>query len=89
MIATIPVLRDARVDLVHPDLAQPVDDEGRRLVAVEVQFRMLVQMPPPALHFLGISGDTVQNGHGGLRPVAAKPLIKPQNRKARNARCPP
>ena len=54
------------VNLVHADFAQPFGDEGRGVVAVKLQFGMLVQMAAPALHFLGISGDTVQNGHGGL-----------------------
>jgi hypothetical protein len=35
---------------------------------------MLVQMPPPALHFVGIIGDAVQDGHDGLRGwITAKP----------------
>ena len=49
-----PGLGDAGVNLVHTEFAQAIHDEGRRLMALEGQFRVFVQMPPPTLHFLGI-----------------------------------
>jgi hypothetical protein len=47
-----------------PNSLQPRGDESRRLVAVEGQFRMRVQMAAPALHLFGIGGDAVDHWHG-------------------------
>ncbi len=61
-----PGLRNVFMHFVHADLAQLPGDPCGGLRAIERKLGILVQVPPPALHFLGISGDTVQNGHGGL-----------------------
>ena len=51
---------------IHAHFVQPCHNERRCLVAIEFQFRMRMQMPPPALHLRRIVGDTVNHGHGGL-----------------------
>ena len=69
-------LANPAMHLVHANLGQPFGDIVRGRKAIERQFRMRMQMLPPALHFLGISGDTVQNGH---RVLLDDPQIKPEN----------
>jgi hypothetical protein len=60
-------LRDAFVDFIHTKGPQLRHDEGGGFRAVELQFGVGVQMASPALHFLGIRGDTVEDGHDLLR----------------------
>ena len=57
---------DAFVNLVHPDLAQAVRDEGGGLDAVKAQLGVGMQVAPPGLHFRAIRGDTIEDGHGTL-----------------------
>jgi hypothetical protein len=52
------------MDFIHPEIPQLLRDKGRRLVAIELQFGMRMQMPAPACHFCGEIGDTVDDGHG-------------------------
>ena len=63
-------LGDPLMDLGDSEPAQLLDHEGGGLVAIEPGFRVLVQMPPPGGHVVGVIGDTVQDGHGGLRLYA-------------------
>ena len=65
---------DAFVEFIHPEFPQAVGDEGSGDVTIESQLGVLVQMASPGRHVCGIIGDTVQNGHCGLRAsVSAKP----------------
>src|SRR5690606_24208415 len=72
--------RNALVDLVHAECAEPLGDEGRGLVAREAEFRVLMQVPPPGGHLGGEVGDSVQDGHvdsqGGLA-ISRKRTAKP------------
>jgi hypothetical protein len=58
-----PACRDPLVKLVDPELPEPRGHEARRLVAVEGQFGMRVQMTAPALHLFGIGGNAVDHWH--------------------------
>ena len=67
---------DAGMDFIHAEIAQAVDDEGRGVVAIEGQFGMGMQMATPGLHFLGISGDTVEDGHQVILAIGAFDQIR-------------
>ena len=56
---------EARHHLVTSELAQTLGDERRSAVHVVHQFRMRMQITPPAHDFRLQIGDAVQNGHGG------------------------
>ncbi|CAA9422098.1 MAG: hypothetical protein AVDCRST_MAG15-2262 [uncultured Rubellimicrobium sp.] len=55
---------DAFMHLVHAEFAQAVGHEAGRAVAVEAQFRVLVEVAAPGGHVLREGGDPVDDGHG-------------------------
>ncbi len=55
--------RNPFVDFIHPEFAQTRHNKRRRLVAVELQLWVRMQMPAPRGHVLGEIGDTIDNGH--------------------------
>ncbi|OIQ67199.1 hypothetical protein GALL_512240 [mine drainage metagenome] len=59
-------LGDALMDFVHANLAQAGRDERGGLRQFKRQLGVLMQMATPPFHFLGIIGDAVDDGHGGL-----------------------
>src|SRR3954451_6985039 len=56
-------LRDAGVDLVDPELAQPFGDEARRLDLLEAELGILVQVPPPGGYLVLPRRDAVDDRH--------------------------
>ena len=56
-------LRDALMDLVYTKLAQPLDHKGRRLVTVQRQLWVHMNMPPPARHFFGKARNPIYHRH--------------------------
>lgn len=61
---------NAGFNLVDADFAQPLFDECRSLRQVETKFGIAMEPVAPFAHFVGQTSDTVQNGHGGLRPLS-------------------
>ncbi len=55
---------DTGVDFINAKRFQMVDHIGRRVMAVEPDFRVLVDMLAPFRHVVGKSCDAVQDGHG-------------------------
>ena len=56
--------RDTLVYLVHAETSQLLNHKRRRLVTVQRQFRVHMQMPSPRGQVIGIASDAVDDGHG-------------------------
>ena len=61
-----PRLADARRDVRHPHLLQPVHDEGGGFMHLVHQFGVLVQVTAPARDFGLHFGEAVLHGHGAV-----------------------
>ena len=59
-----PTLRDARVDLIHPDFRKPRGHESRRFMAIKGQLGMGMKMPAPCGHLGREPCNTIDDRHG-------------------------